>query len=104
MEFKDLEKEIINTSKDYLQRYNLKMDDDFALSKLYEEVGELAQAILIHKKKCRPEKNLTFKESKKNRAKELADIIGMVIVNANLLNIDLVEAIEKKWITKEWIK
>jgi len=30
--------------------------------------------------------------------------MGMVIVNAHLLDIDLEEAIYKKWISKEWNK
>jgi len=37
-------------------------------------------------------------------AKELADVVGMAMVNAYLLGIDLGEAIDKKWISKEWLK
>jgi hypothetical protein len=29
--------------------------------------------------------------------------VGMAIVNAHLLGIDLEEAIDKKWISKKWI-
>lgn len=104
MEFKEIQQKIIKTADDYSKEYNVKIDEDFALLKLYEEVGEFAQAVLIHKKKSRPEKHLPEQESKKELAKELADIIGLVVVNAHLLNIDLEEAIYKKWITKEWNK
>ena len=69
--------------------------------KLYEEVGELAQAVLIHGKKSRPEKHVSKEVSKEELAKELADVVGMAIVNAYLLGIDLEEAIEKKWIDKK---
>jgi NTP pyrophosphatase (non-canonical NTP hydrolase) len=31
----------------------------------------------------------------------LADVVGMAIINAHLLGIDLEEAIDKKWINKE---
>lgn len=103
MDFKKLQKKIIENAENYGKKYNVKIDEDFALLKLYEEVGELAQAFLIHKKKSRPEKFLTEEESKKELAKELADIIGLVIVNAHLHNIDLEEALDKKWISKEWI-
>lgn len=50
--------------------------------KLYEEVGELAQYALIHRKKCRPEKYLSRAKAKEELAKELADILGLLIVNA----------------------
>ena len=38
--------------------------------------------------------------SKKELSKELADVVGMAIVNAHLLNIDLEDAIDRKWINK----
>jgi len=101
MDFKDLEKEVVQNAVNYGRNYNVKIDEDFALLKLYEEVGELAQAVLIHRKKSRPEKHVSAKESKKKLEEELADILGMVIVNAHLLDIDLEKAIAKKWIKKE---
>lgn len=85
----------------YGKKHNIRIDENFALLKLYEEVGELAQAVLIHRKQSRPEKHVSPEISKKELAKELADIVGMAIVNAHLLGIDLEEAIDKKWITKE---
>lgn len=101
MEFKKLQKKVIANAEDYGKKYNVKIDEDFALFKLYEEVGELAQSVLIHRKKCRPEKYLPEEKSKEELAKELADVLGMVIVNAHLLDIDLEEAINNKWINKE---
>ncbi|MDX9893258.1 MAG: MazG nucleotide pyrophosphohydrolase domain-containing protein [Patescibacteria group bacterium] len=101
MEFKELEDKIIQNAIRYGKNYNIEIDEDFALLKLYEEVGELAQAILIHRKKCRPEKYINETESKKELADELADVIGMVIVNAHLLEIDLEETIKTKWINRE---
>ena len=101
MDFKELQTKVIKNAKRYCKKYNIKLDEDFALLKLYEEVGEFAQDILIHRKKCRSEKYLTEKKSKEEIAKELADILGVLIVNAYLLGIDLEEAISKKWISKE---
>ena len=101
MDFKELEKKVVENAINYGKNYNIKIDEDFALLKLYEEVGELAQAILIHRKKSRPEKHVSEELSKKEVAKELADVIGMIIVNAHLLGIDLEDAIDKKWINKE---
>lgn len=73
MEFKDIQQKVVENAIRYGKEYNVKIDQDFALIKLYEEVGEFSQAVLIH----------------------------MVIVNAHLFGIDLEEAIEKKWISKE---
>ena len=101
MDFKELQKKVVNNAINYGKKCNVKIDEDFALLKLYEEVGEFAQAVLIHRKKCRPEKYVTEEKSKEELGKELADVLGMVIVNAYLLDIDLEKAIDKKWINKE---
>lgn len=101
MDFKELEKKLIQNAINYGKKYNVKIDEDFVLLKLYEEVGELAQDILIHRKKCRPEKYLSKEKSKEEVAKELADILGLLIVNAYLLDIDLEKAIEKKWLDRK---
>jgi len=92
---------VVENAFNYGKKYNIEIDEDFALFKLYEEVGELAQFVLIHRKKCRPEKYMSEEKSKKELAQELADVLGMVMVNAHLLDIDLEEAINKKWINKE---
>ena len=47
---------------------------------------------------------LSVEEAKKEISKELADVAGTVMVISSLLGIDLEDAINKKWITKEWIK
>ncbi|MBI4653151.1 hypothetical protein HY750_02760 [Candidatus Kuenenbacteria bacterium] len=85
MDFKDLQNKIVENAINYGKKYNVQIDEDFALLKLYEEVGEFAQAILVHRKKSRPEKHVSEKISKNELAKELADIIGVAIVNAHLL-------------------
>lgn len=101
MDFKELQKKVVENAINYGQKYNVQIDENFALLKLYEEVGELAQAVLIHQKKSRPEKHVSEEVSKKELGKELADIVGMTIVNAHLLGIDLEEAISEKWIDRE---
>lgn len=101
MDFKVLQKGIIQNAVNYGRNYNVKIDENFALLKLYEEVGELSQAILIHNKKCRPDKYLAGERSKKAIEGELADVLGMIIINAHLLDIDLEKALREKWINKE---
>ncbi len=101
MDFNELQNKMIKNLLNYGKNYNVKIDEDFALLKLYEEVGEFAQAVLVHRKKSRPEKYLSEELSKKELANELADIIGMTVVNAHLLGIDLEKAIQDKWIDRE---
>ena len=104
MKFKDIQQKVVENAIRYGKEYDVKIDEDFALIKLYEEVGEFSQAVLIHRKKSRPEKYVAESISKRELAKELADVVGMAMVNAHLLDIDLEEAIDKKWISKEWLK
>ncbi len=101
MDFNELQNKMVKNLMNYGKNYKIQIDEDFALLKLYEEVGEFAQAVLVHRKKSRPEKYLTEEKAKEELGKELADIIGMTIVNAHLLEIDLEKAIIDKWIDRE---
>lgn len=96
-----MQKKMIATATNYGERYGIKIDQDFALLKLYEEVGEFAQAVLIYRKQSRPEKFVSDEKAKEHLGQELADIAGMVVLNANLLGIDLEDAINKKWIDRQ---
>lgn len=98
MEFNDLQNKVYNNAVEYWEKYNVSIDEDFSLIKLYEEVWEFSQAVLIHRKKSRPEKFLPEEESMKDVAHELADVVWMAIVNAKVLWIDLEKALKEKWI------
>ena len=102
MKFKELQNKAVQNALSYGKEYNIDVDEDFALLKLYEEVGEFAQAVLIYRKKSRPEKYISKENAKENLSKELADVLGMVMINAHLLDIDLEKALkEKGWIDRE---
>jgi NTP pyrophosphatase (non-canonical NTP hydrolase) len=100
MTFEKLQKGILKVAELYSERFGVTIDQDFTVLKLVEEVGEYAQAVLVHRKKSKPEKHVSEKESKKLIANELADIIGLAIMNANLFGIDLENAIKEKWLNK----
>ena len=100
MTFEELQKGILKVAELYSERFGVTIDQDFALLKLVEEVGEYAQAVLVHRKKSKPEKHVSENGSKKLIANELADIIGLAIMNANLFGIDLENAIKEKWLNK----
>jgi NTP pyrophosphatase (non-canonical NTP hydrolase) len=97
MEFEKLQNQVVENAYEYGKKYNVEIDQDFALFKFYEEVGELAQAVLIHRKKCRPEKYLPEERSKEELAKEFADVCGTLMLSAHLLDINLEDAIIQKW-------
>ena len=104
MEIKQLQKKSSKVFLDNLKRDSIKVSDDYLLLKLSEELGEFTQSYLVHKKRCRPEKYLSPNKSKKELSKELSDVLGLILVIAEELKIDVEEALIKKWITREWIK
>ena len=101
MEFSDLQAKIVENVKNYGKNYNLDVNQEFAFMKLIEEIGEFTQAKMIHEKKSRPEKFLPEAESKQNLAEELADVVGMSLYLAEILDIDLLKTLEDKWIGRE---
>ena len=100
MTFDEIQSGILKVAKVYGEKFKVNIDQDFAILKLYEEVGEYAQAVLIHRKKSKPEKHNDENETKKRLGEELADIIGMAIVNADLFGIDIQKAIKEKWLNR----
>ena len=104
MKLKDLQKQASDVFMSNLKRDNIKVSEDYLIMKLGEELGEFIQSYIVHKKQCRPEKYLPVDESKKNMAKELSDVLGLVLTIASHMKIDVEEALIKKWITKEWVK
>lgn len=98
MEFSSLYMKVVQNALDYWEKYSITIDQEFALMKLMEEMGEFTQALLIQKRKSRPEKFLPDVEAKEDVAKELADVVGMAFVNAHILGIDLEQALRTKWI------
>lgn len=98
MDFQELQDKIYQNALAYGKKFKVKIDEDFALLKFYEEAGELAQAVLIYHKKSRPEKHVDQETSKQKIAAELADVLGMAIVIAQVMDIDLIGALNKKWL------
>jgi NTP pyrophosphatase (non-canonical NTP hydrolase) len=100
MTFQEMQKGVLAVADKYGKRFGIIIDQDFALLKLYEEVGEYAQAVLIHRKKSKPNKLRSEEDSKNLMAEELADIIGLAIMNAELFGIDLERAVKEKWLDR----
>lgn len=104
MELKEIQKQVSEVFLEHLKNDKIILSDDYLMLKIGEEFGELMQSYLIYKRRCRQEKYLPDEEAKKGLAKELADVIGLSFSIATILDIDLEQAINKKWISKEWLK
>ena len=100
MEFKELQEKLFAVEQAYGKKFGIVIDEDYTLLKLYEEMGEMSQAILINRKKCRPEKYPGAEIAKEKLAEEMADVLGLLITNAKLLDIDLEQALDKKWLSR----
>ena len=98
--FKQINDDAVQNLLRYGKEYGVTIDKNFTMLKLQEEVGELAQAVLIHEKKSRPEKFLPEAESKHALAEELADVVGMAMSVAYNYDINLEQAIVDKWIER----
>jgi len=97
MNIKDLTNDLEKVSNIYADNFGINRTPEWLLLKLMEEVGELTQAYL----KC----NHQSKNHKKNKLElldnleeELADVLGMVLVISNKLDIDIENAVSKKWL------
>ena len=101
MEFKELQQKALQNVDRYEKNHDVDFNKDTALLKLFEEVGEFTQAVLVHQRKCRAEKRVSEEKSKEKMSEEMADDLGMTIICADRLGVDLEEAIKNKWIDKE---
>ena len=98
---KELQAKIVKTARDYGVRHNIVLDSDYIMLKLQEELGELTQAYLIYRRKCRIQKYRLEAEAKAEVANELADVAGFIFFLAEVLEIDLEAALVSKWINKK---
>jgi NTP pyrophosphatase (non-canonical NTP hydrolase) len=104
MELKQLQSKVTKVFLANTKRDKIKVDSDYLVLKLTEELGEFVQSYLVHQKRCRPTKYLSTQESKKELSKELSDVLGLILVISKNLDINVEEALVKKWITREWLK
>ena len=98
MEFNEIKKGVYKNAKKYGEKYDIEIDEEFVMLKLFEEMGEFSEALLTYKNKSRPDKQLPQKESEEELTKELADVVGMAMVVAKVYDLDLEKAIKKKWL------
>jgi NTP pyrophosphatase (non-canonical NTP hydrolase) len=76
----------------YAARFGIRRDDDWALIKLQEELGELAQAHLRLSSRGRGAAD------EGARADEAADVLCMLLLYCRRFGIDLDAAVARKWL------
>ncbi|NTU66583.1 MAG: hypothetical protein HGB08_01525 [Candidatus Moranbacteria bacterium] len=100
MEFKELQNKITLALARYGSDNGIRVDDEYVLVKLFEEMGDIAKTALIYKNKCENRKMIPRDEAKKMIAVEIADTVGLLLAFASQLNIDVEEEIKDKWLSK----
>ena len=88
----DLGDAVGQVSDIYAGRFDIRRDDDWALIKLQEELGELAQAHLRLSSRGRGAADETA------RADEAADVLCMLLLYCRRFGIDLDAAVARKWL------
>lgn len=86
---KELQKKYANIVKKIDNKYNIKRDAYLSFTQLIEEVGELAEEINKPKLRNKP-------VNKENLKGEFADVFLQIAILADILEIDIEEAVEKK--------
>lgn len=100
MHLNDIALRIENLSIQYAEVYGINRSADWALLKLTEEVGELAQAHLTATGQGR-NRGLSPEDQQQVVANELGDVLGMCLVYAKQLGIEPEVAIAEKWFRHE---
>ncbi len=98
MDIQEIQKKIATVSDNYAKHCSINRDDDWYILKLQEEVGELVQNYLSFTGRGR-KREKTDEEIKTDFANELADVMGQVLLLAQHHNINIEEALERKWFT-----
>lgn len=97
MQFDELSRKVLAVYDLYAEENGLEVDQDYAVLKLIEEIGEFAQALIIQKGLSKVKKRLPPEKAQKAVADELADILGLTILVANRTGVDLESSLREKW-------
>jgi len=93
---KALQDDFVKVSEVYGAKFNINRDDLWALGKLSEELGELTQAYLRLHGRARTAVNQT--DLQLSLEDEVSDLLGMLLIFAKMQNVDVAQAVERKWL------
>jgi len=98
MDIRRLQDEIEAVSALYAERFGIDRVDDWLMLKLGEEVGELTQAYLSQSGRSR-DRGRTEAEREQDFRSELADVLAQVLLIAQRFDVDLVDELDRKWLS-----
>lgn len=97
MELDTLTRQFEAISALYAQKFGVERTPEWFLLKLTEELGELIQSYLKYAGQTRGN-GQSAAELRRDLEDELADVLGMTLLVANHHEIDLEDAISRKWL------
>lgn len=100
MELLEIAARIERISEQYAEIHGIDRSAEWALLKLVEEVGELAQAHLTSTGQSK-DRGLTQDEQRRAVTQEIGDVIGMILVFARQVGVDPEVAVAEKWFAYE---
>jgi len=71
MDFNKIKEGAYKNAKNYGEKYNIEIDEEFVTLKFFEEMGEFSEALLTYKKRAGLKNTALKKKQKKNWAKNL---------------------------------
>ena len=98
MELTTLTDQFEQISSIYAQKFGVERTPEWFLLKLTEELGELIQSFLKYSGQTR-QGDQSEPELRRDLEDELADVLGMTLLVANHLQINLEDAISRKWLS-----
>ncbi len=96
MEIQEITDKVHRVADRYSKEFGVEYASDWFLLKLQEELGEMTRAHLILTNRTR-RKVSSEQEGKTALAEEIADVFAYVLLFAKQMNIDVEDAITKKW-------
>lgn len=97
MNINDLTVDLEKISISYAQEYNIERTPDWFILKLTEELGEMTQSYLNYQGQSR-KKSKTKTTFRAEFADEIADVLCMALLVAKHHDIDVEQAIVRKWL------
>ena len=97
MDIGTLTTDVEAVSVNYAQHFDIDRTADWFMLKLTEEVGEMTQSYLKYQGQAR-EQSATKATLRAEFEDELADVLGTVLLVAKHHDIDIEQAITRKWL------
>jgi NTP pyrophosphatase (non-canonical NTP hydrolase) len=100
MKFSEIQHLVSANADRYAKKHGINIDSEFLMLKLMEETGEVAEAMLAYFDRCRIKKRVSKEDAREALENELADVLGVILLLATEHDLDILEALERKTLSK----